>query len=209
VIHDSCYPTGGSTDLTDGAVKAVGRRQTESSCSVKASPKLLIVDADWGFSRAVQQVFRRQAWEVTAVPLLPAQPNHDLAPDLVIMDICPEGRPRLDGLSSVLRSAPRAKVVALTAYPSLRLAVDATKAGAMDCIAKPVTPAELYRSLRLDLSAPAPERPLRLPSLAKMEWDYIARIFSLTNQNVSLAARTLGIERSTLQRKLKKRPPLW
>lgn len=38
--------------------------------------------------------------------------------------------------------------------------------------------------------------------LDKVERDYIESILSTTNHNVSQAARTLGISRSTLRRKL-------
>src|SRR5688572_27311031 len=53
--------------------------------------------------------------------------------------------------------------------------------------------------------SPALEAAVR--SLAQMEWDYIQQVLGLHHGNVSAAARTLGIHRRSLQRKLRRRPP--
>jgi two-component system response regulator RegA len=132
---------------------------------------------------------------------------HD-AEATVIVDICPDGKPCLERVP-LLRCA-RAWVIAVTAYPSLSLAVAATKAGADDCIALPLSAEELIATLEMGArSASETSGPMSLPSLAKMEWDYIARVLDRSGGNISRASRTLGIRRSTLQRKLKKYPPPW
>jgi len=48
-----------------------------------------------------------------------------------------------------------------------------------------------------------------LPSLARIEWDYINRVLELCNGNVSQAASVLGLHRRSLQRKLRRLPPRW
>jgi two-component system, response regulator RegA len=45
-----------------------------------------------------------------------------------------------------------------------------------------------------------------LPSLDRIEWAYITGVLEHTNGNISAAARILGLQRSTLQRRLKKNP---
>jgi two-component system response regulator RegA len=47
-----------------------------------------------------------------------------------------------------------------------------------------------------------------LATLGRAEWEHIMRALDASGGNVSETARRLGIRRSTLQRKLKQRPPL-
>ncbi len=46
-----------------------------------------------------------------------------------------------------------------------------------------------------------------MPSLKRVEWEHLQRVLADTGGNISEAARRLGIERRTLQRKLFKNPP--
>jgi two-component system, response regulator RegA len=46
------------------------------------------------------------------------------------------------------------------------------------------------------------------PSLGRLEWGYIQLILHDCEGNVSESARRLGLHRRTLQRKLRKLPPL-
>jgi ActR/RegA family two-component response regulator len=47
-----------------------------------------------------------------------------------------------------------------------------------------------------------------LPSLGRLEWGYIQMILRECEGNVTQSARRLGLHRRTLQRKLRKLPPL-
>jgi two-component system response regulator RegA len=40
----------------------------------------------------------------------------------------------------------------------------------------------------------------------RMEWEYIQRVLRENGNNISATARSLGMHRRTLQRKLQKRP---
>jgi two-component system, response regulator RegA len=129
--------------------------------------------------------------------------------EVLLVDVCPDGLPQLGCLRSALDAAPCSEVIAVTAYPSVSLVVSAIKAGASNCITMPICHQELKRVLDAEMSAPSISGRIRLPSLARMEWDYIARVLDSMQGNISQAAKTLGIQRSTLQRKLKKYPPTW
>jgi len=50
---------------------------------------------------------------------------------------------------------------------------------------------------------PVSDRPL---SVRRLEWEYLHKILSECNGNISAAACRLGMHRRTLQRKLAKRP---
>jgi transcriptional regulator of acetoin/glycerol metabolism len=48
---------------------------------------------------------------------------------------------------------------------------------------------------------------LRLPSLERVQWEYIHAVLNSCAGNVSEAARQLGIHRQSLQRMLRRHPP--
>jgi two-component system response regulator RegA len=121
----------------------------------------------------------------------------------IILDPCPDGQPRLEHLRVAREHAPSAYILAVTAYPSVSLAVASLRAGANDFLVTPVSPAEIISRLT---SSPSVSELHELPSLARIQAEYIARVLLHTGGNISAAARVLGVRRSTLQRKLKKYP---
>jgi len=48
----------------------------------------------------------------------------------------------------------------------------------------------------------------RVPTLERMQWEYIRAVLGSCDGNVSEAARQLGIYRQSLQRMLRRLPPL-
>jgi two-component system response regulator RegA len=46
-----------------------------------------------------------------------------------------------------------------------------------------------------------------VPSLERVEWEHLQRVLADCDNNISQAARLLGIDRRSLQRKLSKYPP--
>lgn len=107
----------------------------------------------------------------------------------------------------ILTHAPQCRVLVLTGYGSIPAAVQATRQGAWNYLTKPVSLKALLAALEAPKEA---EQPVQLPdepaSLERLEWEHIQRVLSSHNGNISAAARTLGMHRRTLQRKLKKKP---
>ena len=171
--------------------------------------RLAIIDCDGSLIRYLPRVFKTPEWEVHSLP--DGYRSACLQPpmDAFIIDVCPEGRARVDVIERVKRAVPDASVVAVTAYPSLSLALAAGKAGADDCLVKSVDPVELLAAIDARGGKRHLPRSTQPPTLARVEWEYIARVLESVDCNISVAARTLGIQRSTLQRKLKKCPPTW
>ncbi len=62
---------------------------------------------------------------------------------------------------------------------------------------------------RGDASVEIPEETgdISVPTLAQAEWEHIHRVLADCGNNISEAARRLGIHRRSLQRKLRKRAP--
>ena len=86
-------------------------------------------------------------------------------------------------------------------------AVEAVRRGARDYLTKPVDAEQILAAFERDQDADAAV-PDTTPSLARVEWEHIQRILNDCGGNISQAARTIGIHRRSLQRKLAKLPPL-
>jgi two-component system response regulator RegA len=110
-------------------------------------------------------------------------------------------------LSALLAVDPHMRIVVLTGYPSIRTAVEAIKLGATDYLAKPASADEVVSALHRDHgndSVPIGKKPM---SAHRAEWEYISRVLRENDGNISASARALAMDRRTLQRKLRKRPP--
>jgi two-component system, response regulator RegA len=190
-------------------------RPHDSSCrrlsSVTESPgrRAVIFDDDRLFSASLSALLLRQGWEPICLqpePGVEAQVGEP--PDVVVLEPCPQGAVNLQFLSSITHAWSRARVVVVTAYPSLALGVLCIRAGAHDCFSKPVsTDSILAAVIDEQRQPPSLSDALMRPSLARIEHEYISQILRETRGNISAAARLLGIRRSTLQRKLRKHPP--
>lgn len=113
----------------------------------------------------------------------------------------------LDLIAPIAAKFSQCRIVMHTGYGSIPAAVAATKRGAADYLTKPATLEHITNALlgNQDIQQ-APILPSAPASLERLEWEHIQRVLDSHNGNVSAAARTLGIHRRTLQRRLKKRP---
>jgi two-component system, response regulator RegA len=171
-----------------------------------SSRRAAIVDADTICLQRIVSAFERGRWDVVALDKLNPKAISSVSADIFVIDICPRGIPRPELIGAARTRNPDARVFAMTAYPSMSLAIAATRAGAEDCFPKPLLPEAL---LDIANGGSTPSSSYRLPSLARIEWDFIASVLQTVSGNISKAARVLGIQRSTLHRKLKKYPPPW
>jgi two-component system response regulator RegA len=118
----------------------------------------------------------------------------------------------MDGLDLVekLRTLSTSmKIIMLTGYGSIPTTISAMKRGADYYLSKPADAEQIlsaYEKLNSSES-PASETPASTPSLARVEWEHMQRVITDCGGNISQAARSLGIHRRSLQRKLSKYPP--
>jgi two-component system response regulator RegA len=173
-----------------------------------ATRSAVIFDHDGVFCAAAVRFLGQAGWRTTCLPPERGAERlvHDI-PDVVVVEPCPRGTLDLAFLKAVMTCWGGARVIVVTAYPSLALGVECVRAGVHDCFSKPLPPDPGLAALIQEPSGvPRAPRAVR-PSLASIEREYISQTLRETGGNISAAARLLGIRRSTLQRKLRKYPP--
>ena len=176
---------------------------------MSAAGAILLVDDDEVFRERLARALRGRGYEVATAT------DHDGAlaaagartPDYAVVDLRMPGLSGLALIAPLHALAPGARIVVLTGYGSITSAVEALRAGAHDYLSKPVDADQVIAALTGEPAPRAEEGQPPSPTLARAEWEHIQRILADTNQNISEAARRLGITRRTLQLKLKKYPP--
>lgn len=170
------------------------------------APTLLVVDDDEPFRVRLGRAMEERGFVVTlAADADAAMAGLTEAPEYAVIDLRMPGKSGLELLQALHERDPNTRVVMLTGYGSIPTAVEATKRGATAYLTKPADADEVLRAL-----LGQPDAPLALgevPSLARAEWEYIHRVLADCADNISEAARRLGIHRRSLQRKLQKYPP--
>ena len=169
---------------------------------------ILLVDDDEVFRERLARSLRARGCEVataadhdSALAAARAQP-----PAYAVVDLRMPGPAGTALIAPLLALSPEARIVVLTGYGSITSAVEALRAGAHDYLSKPVDADQVLAALTGEAVRPA-EAEAPTPTLARTEWEHIQRILADCGQNISEAARRLGITRRTLQLKLKKYPP--
>src|ERR1700749_4251312 len=112
--------------------------------------RILIVEDDDGLRQITQVQLEREGYEASsadsaegAIPILEKTPQQ-----LVIADLNLPGMSGLDLLKRIRMEYPETAVIVMTAFGTVRTAVEAMRAGAYDYIAKPVGPYELKAVVR-------------------------------------------------------------
>lgn len=130
--------------------------------------------------------------------------------DLAVVDLRMPGRTGLTLIPDLKRIKPDVKIVILSGFGSIATAIDAIRLGATNFIPKPADADDILIAFaRGDASFEIQEEEgtIPVPTLAQAEWEHIHRVLADCSNNISEAARRLGIHRRSLQRKLRKRAP--
>jgi len=171
-------------------------------------PSMLLVDDDEVLCTVLAPALEKRGFEVAVA--------HDYEgaisavasarPECAVVDLKLPGNSGLCLVRKLLNGDARTRIVVLTGYGSIATAMEAVKLGVHAYLTKPADADDIAVALRSDagtFSASAPERPL---SVRRLEWEYINRVLTVNNGNISATARLLGMHRRTLQRKLSKHP---
>ncbi|MDC0000002.1 response regulator [Porticoccaceae bacterium] len=165
----------------------------------------LLVDDDAVFSAVLARMLvRRGDQAVTASNGTQASELCDQTIDRVVLDLKLEQESGLSILQQLRDIQPNIDVVILTGYSSISTAVEAIKLGAINYLCKPASVDEIIAAFeKTDGEVTLEQSP---PSVNRLEWEHIQRVLNENDGNISATARSLGMHRRTLQRKLQKRP---
>jgi two-component system response regulator RegA len=170
----------------------------------------LLVDDDDAFRTTLQLALRRRGVKArTAATVREGLIALDDEPvDLIVLD---NRMPQGDGLHALAEyreKHPTAVILILTGYGDIPLAVAAVRLGADAFLSKPIDADRLLREAQV-LREQGPvsrggARPRATLNLEHIERDTISAALEQSGGLVGKAAKLLGIDRRTLQRKLKK-----
>lgn len=171
--------------------------------------KGLLVDDDALFGNTLQRALARRGIDAVAVNDADAALAAARAtpPDFVLVDLKIGKESGLRLIAPLREICPRARLVMMTGYGSVATAIEAIKAGADDYLLKPLSVDAILRALdTVPAPNPAESNDETMLPLNRVEWEHIQQALRTTDGNISAAARLLGVERRSLQRKLAKRP---
>ena len=182
---------------------------TAMSHTTNSTPnQLMVVDDDAPFRRQLVRAMERRGFAVISAEsfaeaeVLSGQNDINYA----IVDIRLDDKNGLDLVPILRDHHPDIKIVVLTGYGNITSAVNAIKVGAVDYLAKPADPDDIFAALKTEggNKPVPPEDPM---SADRVKWEHIQRVYELCDRNVSETARRLKMHRRTLQRILAKRSP--
>lgn len=169
---------------------------------------LLLVDDDEVFLNTLRRAMTKRGFEVIASGDIAdaLQQAAKMIPAKAVVDMKLEGESGLDLIPRLIEINPAMKIIVLTGYSSIATAVTAVKRGATDYLSKPVTASDVVRALSGGKITEHSVEDLGPMSVERMEWEHIQQVLKENDGNISATARSLGMYRRTLQRKMAKKP---
>ena len=169
---------------------------------------LLMVDDDPAFLRVLSKAMGKRGFDViTATRISDAVSRaREAIPAMAVVDLKLEGESGLDLIPLLIGINPDMNIVVLTGYSSIATAVTAIKRGASEYLSKPVTAGDVVKALSGDLQRETTLEDFSPMSVERVEWEHIQKVLKENDGNISATARSLGMYRRTLQRKLAKKP---
>jgi two-component system response regulator PilR (NtrC family) len=146
--HDTALAAGyGRRDRPLAIVLALVTMAAKSPSLHPSPVKVLIVDDEPGLRHVLEVTFRRQGYEVVAVPgaraALEALRQNPQPFPLVLTDLVMPDGSGIDVLSAARERSDATEVIVMTAHSTVESAIDAMRKGAYDFVTKPFSPAEI------------------------------------------------------------------
>lgn len=171
-------------------------------------PTLLLVDDDEIFCKVLKQALTRRGYQVSTAHNVTQ--GYEVAqqspPEFAIVDLSMPDESGLVMIEKLKQLDKHTKIVVLTGYSSVATAVEAVKLGATHYLTKPADAEEIINAFGREDGDTSVEVTAKPVSVNRLEWEHLQRVLMDCDNNVSEAARQLGMHRRTLQRKLQKRP---
>ncbi len=166
---------------------------------------LLLVDDDPAFLKTLARSMSRLGYLVWPERTVAGglQAVNTLKPDFAVVDLHLDRHSGLDLVARISEVSPQTCTLVLSGYATVRDAAAAVRAGAADCMAKPVDAQELHTAL-VSARSGRTELPQRFmhPDEARMQ--HILDRWMKSGWNTTRAADELGLHRRSLQRMLQR-----
>jgi len=168
---------------------------------------LLLVDDDETYCQVLGAALENRGFTVEIAHNVPdaIELVENNLPEFAIIDLKMPGASGLTLVEKLSLLDEEIKIVVLTGYASIATAVQAIKLGAVQYITKPANADEIIQAFG-DIANAEEEISDTRPSPNRLEWEYLQKVLTENNGNISETARALGMHRRTLQRKLNKFP---
>lgn len=168
----------------------------------------LVVDDDTVFREVLQRALKRRGLKVIIAEdissALQLANSHKFTHAIVDLKLAQESGLTLIQELKIIN--PHLNIVMLTGYSSISTAVEAIKLGATNYLCKPVDADEILAAFSINTSDTHAQISRTPISVDRLEWEHIQKILQENQGNISATARSLGMHRRTLQRKLQKHP---
>ena len=172
------------------------------------SRTLLVVDDDGPFRTRLVRAFAERGFAAAGA----ADYEEALAaarlesPEYAVVDLRLPGGSGLDLVRELKSLDGATNVLVLTGYGSIATAVQSVRLGATGYLTKPVDADQILAAFEPAEVPATGTPPGAVQPLARVEWEHIQRVLADCDNNISQAARLLGLHRRSLQRKLLKNP---
>jgi two-component system response regulator RegA len=173
---------------------------------------ILLVDDSFVLRDRLAEAFQERGFRVAvagncdeAVDVFRLDPT-----DLAVIDLRMPGRTGLTVISDLKAIREDVQVLILSGFGSIATAIDAIRLGAVNFLPKPADADDILSAFKrggAEVQLASTDEEIPVPTLAQAEWEHIHRVLADCSNNISEAARRLGIHRRSLQRKLRKRAP--
>ncbi len=162
---------------------------------------LLIVDDDEVFASRLAKALQARGFDASTATSRKAALDRlsTSPPAFAVFDLRLQDGNGIDLVEALRRLRPDARCVMLSGYGNIATAVSAAKHGAIDFLAKPADADQIVDALR----APKGRMPPPPDSIApprEVRLAHIQDVLAHCDNNLSAAARQLGMHRRTLQR---------
>jgi len=170
--------------------------------------QLLLVDDDPVFLQVLSKAMGKRGFDVMTSTGISDAVNQarKAAPAMAVVDLKLDGESGLDLIPLLIEINPEMNIVVLTGYSSIATAVTAVKRGASEYLSKPVTAGDVVKALSGEWQREDALADFSPMSVERVEWEHIQKVLQENDGNISATARSLGMYRRTLQRKLAKKP---
>ncbi len=171
-------------------------------------PTILVVEDDNAFRNVLVNALSDRGYEVQGVPdaasAIAAARNE--SPEMAVVDLRLPDRDGLEVVRELKAIDASITIVVLTGFGSIATALESVRLGAVHYLTKPTDADRILGAFEHGLASRPRDLSTDLPSLARVEWEYLQRVLTDCDGNISEAARRLGMHRRSLQRKLSKHP---